>query len=113
MVKRASSIHPLLWIAQQMTRPGLDEPQVIDREASLMLERALREYAAKPDLADGIRALGEFASSLAGHGSRSAAREVVRVLEAVGPELERRFDAGEIAAALDDVSLYATEPRTA
>jgi hypothetical protein len=106
MGNQARLIHPLLWIAQQSTKPGEDEPRIIDEEASRLLLRAIRDYAAKPDLADGIRALGEFAAGLAENGSPTAARAVVRALELVGPELEQRFDAGEIAAALDDVGLY-------
>jgi hypothetical protein len=83
-----------------VTKPGEREPKDIDSDA---LTRAILDYADQPDLADGIRALGVFAASLAEAGSPAAGRAVVRALESVGAELERRIDAGEIAAALDDV----------
>jgi hypothetical protein len=98
----------LLSFARRVTKPGDDEPALIDAEAKDRLARAIRVYRDAPDLAEGIRALGGFAAWLAQEGSPAAALEVVRALEMVGPELEFRFDAGDIAAALDDVGLAAS-----
>jgi hypothetical protein len=97
-----------LSFARLVTKPGDDEPALIDAEAKERLAHAIRVYADAPDLAEGIRALGEFAAWLAQEGSPAAGLAVVRALEQVGPELEHRFDAGEIAAALDDVGLSAS-----
>src|SRR5262245_52999258 len=99
-------VHPLLLFARHLAKPGRDEPTDIDSDARDRLTHAIRDYANEPDLADGIRALGVFAATLAEEGSPKAAREIVWVLERVGPDLEFRFDAGEIAAALDEVCLY-------
>ena len=102
------NVHPLLSFARHVTKPGDDEPALIDAEAKERLAHAIRAYADAPDLAEGIRALGDFAAWLAKEGSPAAGLAVVRALEQVGPELEFRFDAGEIAAALDDVGLSAS-----
>jgi hypothetical protein len=102
------NVHPLLSFARLVTKPGDDEPALIDADAKEQLAHAIRVYADTPDLAEGIRALGEFAAWLAKEGSPAAGLAVVRALEQVGPELEYRFDAGEIAAALDDVGLSAS-----
>ena len=107
MVTQARSIHPLLLFAQRETKPGELEPMSFDAGASERLARAVRDYVDEPDLAEGIRALGAFAARLARDGSPSAGRALVLALERLGPELDRRLDAAEIAAALDEVGLAA------
>ena len=102
LCRMQTPIHPLLSAAQHVTKPGQFEPKDIDADALIL---AILKYADRPDLADGIRALGEFAASLAEDGSPTAGRAVVHALERIGPELEHRIDAGDIAAALDDVSV--------
>ena len=105
MLSVTEAMHPLLLLARQVIKPGQIEPRIIDADARDHLTRAIRDYADQPDLAEGIRALGALAMALAAGGSPSAGRAVVSALEQVGPELEFRFDAGEIAAALDEVGL--------
>ena len=108
MDRRTRLIHPLLWFARRVTKPGDVEPLLFDADASERLARAIRDYADEPDLAEGIRELGAFAARLARDGSPAAGRAVVLAMERVGPELDRRLDAGEIAAALDEVGLAAS-----
>lgn len=95
-------------VASRLLSDGTEGEKLLLPGDQEKLEAAVSAEAQAPDLVRGIRDLGALAAALVAGGSPGAARSIVELLERIGPRLEwGRYDAQEVAAALDDVGLHA------